>query len=535
MKKKLLSTLLTICVLAGAFASPAAVMDVKAEESAAEAEISGDFEYKELWNGSIGITKYNGNDTDVVIPAEINGKSVTSVEANAFDSCGLQSITIPKGVTNIGEWAFRGCYRLESITIPESVADIGGHAFENCFSLTSVSLPESLTIINDHLFAACGSLKSITIPDSVTTIGNYAFVSCQNLRSVTLSDNLTTMGTYVFFDCGSLESITIPNGVTAIREGLFNSCGYLKSIIIPDSVTSIEKFVFNGCVCLENIKLPKNITYMKEEGTFLDCKSLESIAIPDGVTTIGYKMFWECTNLSSITLPKSVTRIDKAAFSGCSSLNDVYYNGTREQWMAISIENNQNSELFRAALHCTDGDFIITNSETTAINANQVQLASVNTTYNGKSQTPAVTVKDNLGTVISNANYTVRYANNVNVGQASVTVTFQGGYSGTVTKTFNIVPKGTKISKVTPKKKGFTVKWKKQAIQTSGYEIQYSASSKFKGAKTAGNIKVKKTSKTVSKLKAKKKYYIRIRTYKSVSGKKYYSDWSAKKSIKTKK
>ena len=111
----------------------------------------------------------------------------------------------------------------------------------------------------------------------------------------------------------------------------------------------------------------------------------------------------------------------------------------------------------------------------------------------------------------------------------------QGSYSGTVTKTFDIVPKGTKISKVTAKKKGFLVKWKKQAVQTSGYEIQYSVNGKFKSAKTAGNIKANKTSKTVSKLKAKKKYYVRIRTYKTVNGKNYYSDWSAKKSVKTKK
>lgn len=84
--------------------------------------------------------------------------------------------------------------------------------------------------------------------------------------------------------------------------------------------------------------------------------------------------------------------------------------------------------------------------------------------YNGKAQKPSVTVIDNQGKTVPGKNYTVQYANNKNVGQAAVTVTFKGSYSGTVTKTFDIVPKGTKISKIKAKKKGFTVKWKKQAV-----------------------------------------------------------------------
>ena len=176
MKKKLLSTLLTICVLAGAFASPAAVMDVKAEESAAEAEISGDFEYKELWNGSIGITKYNGNDTDVVIPAEINGKSVTSVEENAFAGCGsLKSITIPDSVTTIGNYAFVSCQNLRSVTLSENLTTMGTYVFFDCGSLESITIPNGVTAIREGLFNSCGYLKSIIIPDSVTSIEKFVF------------------------------------------------------------------------------------------------------------------------------------------------------------------------------------------------------------------------------------------------------------------------------------------------------------------------------------------------------------------------
>ena len=99
-----------------------------------------------------------------------------------------------------------------------------------------------------------------------------------------------------------------------------------------------------------------------------------------------------------------------------------------------------------------------------------------------------------------------------------------------------LVPSATTLSSVTSKSKGFTVKWKKQTKNTTGYQIQYSISSSFKsGNKTVTISKNGKTSKTISKLKAKKKYYVRIRTYKSINGKKYYSAWSAKKSVTTKK
>lgn len=168
----------------------------------------------------------------------------------------------------------------------------------------------------------------------------------------------------------------------------------------------------------------------------------------------------------------------------------------------------------------------------------KITLSKSEAVYNGKAQTPAVTVVDANGQPVDAANYTVTYSNNQNVGQATVSVTGKNTYTGTVTATFNIIPKGTTISKVTAKKKAFTVKWKKQAKETTGYEVQYSTSKKFKDAKTTTVKKSKTTSATVKKLKAKKKYYVRIRTYKTVkiNGKstKLYSDWSKAKTTKVK-
>lgn len=171
-----------------------------------------------------------------------------------------------------------------------------------------------------------------------------------------------------------------------------------------------------------------------------------------------------------------------------------------------------------------------------------VSLSAVNYTYNGGVKTPSVTVKDSKGKKLSNGrDYTVTYpSGRKNVGRYSVKIRFKGNYSGTKTLTYNINPKGTSMSKVTAAKKGFKAKWKKQSTQTTGYQLQYSTSSKFKkGTKTVNISKNKTTSKSVKKLYAKKKYYVRVRTYKTVKfgGKniKLYSGWSKAKAVKTKK
>jgi hypothetical protein len=107
-------------------------------------------------------------------------------------------------------------------------------------------------------------------------------------------------------------------------------------------------------------------------------------------------------------------------------------------------------------------------------------------------------------------------------------------YEGKMTKTFKIVPKTTSVKEVKGGKKKITVKWKKQTTQTTGYQIQYATNSEFTGAKKVTVSKNSSGSKTISELKANKKYYVRIRTYKTIKGVKYYGNWSGRKSAKTK-
>ena len=144
-----------------------------------------------------------------------------------------------------------------------------------------------------------------------------------------------------------------------------------------------------------------------------------------------------------------------------------------------------------------------------------VTLSPTTFVYNGKVRKPAVTVK-NGSTKLAASNYTVTYSSGrKNPGAYKITVTMKGNYSGTRTVSFKINPKGTALVSLTPASKKMTVKWKKQATQTTGYQIQYATDS--------------------TKLTGGKKYYVRIRTYKTVSKVNYYSSWSAAKATTVKR
>jgi len=168
---------------------------------------------------------------------------------------------------------------------------------------------------------------------------------------------------------------------------------------------------------------------------------------------------------------------------------------------------------------------------TQSVAAMTVNLSASKYTYNGKARKPQVTISG----LKSSTDFKVTYKNNVKVGKATVTVTGKGKYTGTKSKSFKILPKGTTISKLTPASRGFTVKWKKQATQATGYEIMIATNSKFtKNKETVKISKTGTTSRKITKLKARTKYYVRIRTYKTVSGTKYCSSWSKQKTVTTK-
>ena len=165
-----------------------------------------------------------------------------------------------------------------------------------------------------------------------------------------------------------------------------------------------------------------------------------------------------------------------------------------------------------------------------------VQLSTGTYTYNGKVQSPKLIIKDSKGNTISSKYYTVSTPfGKKNVGQYTYTITFKGNYSGTKKLTLTINPKATSVTKLTASKKAFTVKLSKISTQATGYEVMYATNNSFtQGKKTVSVTSYNTTSKTISKLTSKKTYYVRVRTYKIVNGKKYYSGWSSVKNVTVK-
>ncbi len=167
-----------------------------------------------------------------------------------------------------------------------------------------------------------------------------------------------------------------------------------------------------------------------------------------------------------------------------------------------------------------------------------VTLSRTSYVYDSKVKKPSVTVKDSAGKTISSNNYTVSYSSGRKyVGKYAVTVKFKNNYSGSITKYFTIVPRAVEIKSIESRSKGFSLKWSKRTAQITGYQIQYSTSSKFtsKATKTVSIKNYKQTSQTFSRLKGKTKYYVRVRVYKTVKNVNYYSAWSKAKAVTTKK
>jgi len=241
------------------------------------------------------LVKYRGTATEVVIPGNLGIKEIGRV---AFSWSYIRTVTIPNGVTSIGDHAFYNCRSLTGITIPDSVTSIGSHAFENCTSLTSIPIPNSVTSIGGYAFEDCTSLASITIPNSVTNIESSAFNGCTSLLTINVTaptNNRYTVQDGVLYDrlerilhtypAGKTGDFTIPNGVKKIGDDAFYNCTRLTGITIPNSVTSIGRYAFYRCT------------------------SLTSVSIPNSVTSIGRYAFEDCTSLASVTIPNSVTSV----------------------------------------------------------------------------------------------------------------------------------------------------------------------------------------------------------------------------------
>lgn len=299
---------------------------------------------------------------------------------------------------------------------------------------------------------------------------------------------------------GSIKKVVIKNGVTSIGDSAFEDCGKLTKVEIANSVTKVGHFAFAGCSRIKRIKIPNKVTDMGSY-TFSGCEKLEEISIPDGVIGIGMATFSNCSQLKNIKLPKSAKYIGRGAFCECIHLKQIVFPSRIKTIAMEAFYGCSNLKKIYFAGNAPDID---------------------NSTWADFEEVA-------FGRVTATAYYPK--------GNKTWTSDKLQNYGGKLTwKTWSPnQPKGVSLVSVTNQKgKKLKVTWKKNAAAT-GYEVQYSTSSKFKSAKKVKIKKAATASTTVSKLTKGKKYYVRIRTYKTVSGKTYYSGWSKVKTAVIKK
>ena len=265
----------------------------------------------------------------------------------------ITSVSLPNGLTSIGNYAFIWCGHLRSVTIPDSVTTIGSAAFEMCEDLKTITIPNSVTTIGGAAFR-CSGLTSVYIPASVTYMANNAFTQCTDMTEIQVDPSneafssangmlLSHDGQILICCPGGIASATIPETVKEISEGAFASCKKITSIIIPNGVTSIGSNSFVYCYNLASVTIPDSVTTIGGYA-FSDCESLTSITIPKGVDTIDDAAFANCVGLSSITIPNSVTEINPFTFENCGALQTVTFLGTDEQAAAVRVNIKEGND-----------------------------------------------------------------------------------------------------------------------------------------------------------------------------------------------
>lgn len=237
----------------------------------------------------------------------------------------------------------------DRVTIPSGVTSIGDYAFSECTDMIEISIPKSVTSIGRYAFNQCSGLKSVTIPDSVAAVGNYAFYQCKSLKAVTLSANLKTIGIRSFSGCSSLTKISVPGSVTSIGNYAFEDCSSLKSVSILSNIKSFGIGIFAGCdnLTISGYKNTAIQTYADKNNISFKSLGLGSLTVdtqyytlaPKNSYTIGVNLLGAGLTVkaySSGNTVVGVTKVDSKAYkiaglkTGMAYIMFDVYNGKQK-------------------------------------------------------------------------------------------------------------------------------------------------------------------------------------------------------------
>ena len=366
------------------------------------------YTYNALDDGTIEITGYSGSAENIVIPAQIDGKSVTRIGNNAFEKSSAKEIVIPDSVTEIGSQAFSGCGKLTGVSIPNSVTMIRDRAFFDCNSLASITIPDSVTDIELQAFCNCTSLKSVTIPASVTYIGDEAFGYYSDIDGSEIKK----------VDGFKINYVKNTYGHYYATKNGFSDEDCLLTNELDDGTLEISNYAGNSAT----YEIPGEIDGKKVvrigDSAFIDCTELTSVTIPDSVTDIRWRAFYNCVSLKSVTIPKSVIDIDNYAFGyyydsdsfGTKKIDGFKINYVKNTYGHMyALKNGFTDEACLLTNELDDGTLEITkyvgNSATcvipSEINGKKVTQIGYNA-FSSRTELTSITIPDGV-TIIGNS------------------------------------------------------------------------------------------------------------------------------------
>ncbi|SCG89308.1 Fibronectin type III domain [uncultured Clostridium sp.] len=361
----------------------------------------------------------------------------------------------------------------------------------------------------------------------------------ESIRTIIIEEGITSVGEYTFWKYPNLTSVTLPSTFTRIGKSAFKECLNLTSINFPDRLMQIGEYAFDGCSFLQDVKLPNNLRIMGTscfKGT-----AIKTIEIPSSMITIPQRAFDECYYLETITLPNTLRGIETCAFKNCSGLRSVIYKGTTAEWSRINIDSYGNDALVSAAIKTSSSPMSpatpnkITLAKTKLKSVSNI-AGGIKVTWNKVKQAGGYYIYRKTGTsktwqkiATIKKGSTVSYVDKkrlVNGTQYTYMVkAYKGSSVGTGTTLKTVRLAAPAITSCTSRPRAITLKWKKSSNVT-GYEIRYTIGSSSKTIRVKNKAAVKSV---IKNLKKGKTYTVRMRTYKTISKKTYYSTWSAAK------
>jgi hypothetical protein len=613
MYKKILAGVLAVTLTAGGLGLPTDVIGNVTEITSisADAATSGDYTYRVLSSGNVEITGYKGSETELTVPAKINGKKVTSIGDSAFKGSKIETIFFKCALKTIGKSAFEGCKKLETVSFDKnSLSEIKARAFYGCTELYYFYFYDSnIETIGDYAFYGT-ALSGFSMPSK--SLGKYAFCirDAVGLISSTASNNATIGEKAIGYYINSSGKVVKNSDfkfylykantslLTYVKNNGFTNIVYEQSYseIINELKKNNAYYILgknsDGNTDILAFSAYKDKYYVKKSGDFLyyDMGSYAAvcgyvgkktkIVLPEKINKLpvkavaglsayeewfaddgtsigggggeiimqfGYNALFNSKLKSGInltvTLPSTCTKVLADSMQGYTT--DVKFRCTHgaaarffkkySMPYAIYKHNYKTKKVVKASgklpgytlkVCKTCGNVAYTDYTSDAISLSKCTVSTPkNSVYTGKAIKPAITVKYGSATLTNGSDYTVTYTNNIKTGKAKVTIKGKGRLKGTVTKYFNIVPKQQTVTSLTsPKTSQIKVVWTKDSMATA-YEVNISSKRDFSTQKTY-TVSTKYKSKTIGSLTSGKVYYVRVRSYKSISGKRVYGKYS---------